>query len=388
MQCCRAHPSNWTFRGRSFFLVLDSQNPPETSKGIFFQRGRELREEFAKLLNVNSSDYDLKTLADEVAAKFDLYHILYQLFTVQELQKHQNDILELSWLRIYTTNFDDAVEFFHTKKGNKLSSYSYYDEKPRKLAHGSIIHLHGTIRDTNAENISQQLILNEASYVRQHFERSPWYDDFIRDLRFCGACYFVGYSLSDYHITALLMQNPNIREKTYFITRIDPDQIFSNQVKQYGQILPIGTDGFAELCRTLPKTEHNVDPYTLKAFQYLDPFKDKRTLSPPTANEILNLVTYGTFNYQRCLATLPGGEYVVPRQRLAVEAAAQLIHARCLLVHSRIGNGKKYFPAHLGVYAFSTGLPLFLVAFQPASFAPRPRNVEIIQQAGDFLRFV
>ncbi|MCI0564749.1 MAG: hypothetical protein MN733_40295, partial [Nitrososphaera sp.] len=82
---------------------------------------------------------------------------------------------------------------------------------------------------------------------------------------------------------------------------------------------------------------------TLKAFRYLDPLKDKRTLSPPTAVEILNLVTYGTFNYQRCLSTLPGGKYVVPRQRLAEEAATHLRDARCLLVHSRLGNGKSIF---------------------------------------------
>ena len=81
----------------------------------------------------------------------------------------------------------------------------------------------------------------------------------------------------------------------------------------------------------------------MKAFRYIDPFKDKKSLSPPTAVEILNLVTYGTFNYQRCLSTLPSSEYVVSRQKLANEAVTLLSDSRCLLVHSLLGNGKSIF---------------------------------------------
>ena len=330
-------------QGSILFLGSGFAKAAKNIGGSYLPTGQDLRNEFAKLLKVNPNDYDLKSLADEVAANCDLYQILYNLFTVQEVQKEQSEILKLPWLRIYTTNYDDAVEFCHLKDENRRPSYSYDDNKPRKIERGSIIHLHGTIRNATSENVSQQLVLNEISYVRQHFEKSAWYDDFIRDLRFCSACYFVGYSLSDYHIAALLMQNPSTRERTYFITTNNPDQIFINRVKQYGRILPIGTEGFAKLCRTLPKTERKSDPHTLRAFRYLDPFRDKKTLAPPTANEVLNLVTYGTFNYQRCLSTLPGEGYVVPRQQVAVEAVAQLKQAKCLLVHSRIGNGKTIF---------------------------------------------
>lgn len=307
--------------------------------------GRGLRDEFARLLSIDPNEYDLKTLADEMASRqdFNLYQTLYEIFTVKELQKHQSDILRLPWQRIYTTNYDDAVEFAYLQNNNKAPSFNFDDKKPRKLPNGSVIHLHGVIRSTTEENVLDQLVLNENAYIRQHFEKSPWYDDFDRDLRFCSACFFVGYSLADYHISALLMQNPTVREKTYFVTRETYDQIFASRVKPYGTILPIGVAGFAELCHTLPKLGPISDPHALKAFRYLDPFKDKKVLSPPTAIEIQNLVTYGTFNYQRCLSTLPGPKYVVPRQKLAVEAAAQLRDARCLLVHSRLGNGKSIF---------------------------------------------
>ena len=307
--------------------------------------GKGLKEELAELLDVDPTDYDLKTLADEVASRQDLslYQTLYELFTVSELQAYQNEILRLPWRRIYTTNYDDAVEFANHQNESRAPSFDYSDQKPRKLPNGSVIHLHGVIRKATEENVLDQLVLNESAYIRQHFEKSPWYDDFDRDLRFCSACFFVGYSLADHHITALLMQNPSVREKTYFVTRKDYDKIFANRTANYGTILPIEVEGFATLCHTLPQPAPASDPHSLKAFRFLDPFKDKKTLSKPTAIEILNLVTYGTFNYQRCLSTLPGGDYVVPRQELADEASDLLKNAHCLLVHSRLGNGKSIF---------------------------------------------
>jgi len=195
--------------------------------------GRGLKTEFAQLLGVHPDTYDLKTLADEVAsrANLNLYQLLYNLFTVKELQRHQTEILRLQWMRIYTTNYDDAAEYGQYKNHVRAPSYSYDDVKPRKLARNSIIHLHGVIRKTTENNVLQQLILNESSYVRQHFEKSVWYDEFDRDLRFCSACFFLGYSLSDYHITALLMQNPQVRAKTYFVTSDSPAPIFANRVE-------------------------------------------------------------------------------------------------------------------------------------------------------------
>ena len=214
----------------------------------------------------------------------------------------------------HNTNYDDAVEFAHLQLNKHTPSYNYDDPKPKKLVNGSVISLHGVIRSATEENILNQLILNESSYVRQHFEKSTWYDDFSRDLRFCTACFFVGYSLSDYHISALLMQSPSIpTKKLAFVTRKSYDKMLKPD-PTVGANPTIEIDGFATLCSTLPPPEPINDPYVLKSLRFIDPFKDKRTLTPPTATEIFNLVTFGSFNYQRCLATLPSADYITPRE--------------------------------------------------------------------------
>lgn len=365
--------------GSILFLGSGFSKDATNIRGQNLPTGHGLKSEFAKILGVDSESYDLRTLADEINARadFSLYQTLYELFTVKKIQIQQRDILQLPWRRIYTTNYDDAAEFARHEGAKKVPSFNYDDEKPKKLPKGSVIHLHGVIRSATEENVLDQLVLNESSYIRQHFEKSTWYDDFIRDLRFCSTCFFVGYSLADYHIAALLMQAPDLREKTYFVTRKTYDDIFFNRVAPYGTILPIETEGFAELCRTLPKPAPVSDPHLLKAFRYLDPFRDKRTLAPPTPIEILNLVTYGTFNFQRCLSTLPGAEYVVPRQKLAEQAANLLKTAKCLLVHSRLGNGKSIFLHILAHKLSEQGYQCFRCVPDPVLLQ---RDIDLLQE--------
>lgn len=304
--------------------------------------GTGLKSLFADIVGVDEHAYTFQTLADEVKSQTDLYQLLYELFTVKSLSSAQLELLKLPWLRIYTTNYDDAVELGYYQLNRSCLTYDYNDEKPKKIASGTVVHLHGSIRKTTRENILDQLILNEGSYIRQHFEKSIWYDEFKRDIRFATNCFFIGYSFSDYHITSLLSPVPDLREKTYFINR-SPDAIFSRKVNAYGQVVSLGLDDFVDHCKSLPILNRLENPHALKSFRLFDPFKDKKTLSPPTPLEVLNLVTLGSFNEQRCIASLPGKTYVVPRSEHIFEATQALKSARTLLVHSRLGNGKSIF---------------------------------------------
>lgn len=364
--------------GSIIFLGSGFSQGAKNILGRTLPAGDGLRDEFAVRLKVEPTAYDLRILADELSSQsdFNLYQFLYDTFTVKELLPYQREILRLPWLRIYTTNYDDAAELAYLQNNVRAPSYSFTDAKPKKLAARSIVHLHGVIRNATEENVLDEVVLNEQAYVRQHLEKSPWYDDFERDLRFCSACFFLGYSLADHHISALLMKNPSLKEKTFFITRA-PDRIFSNRVGSYGMIVPIGIEKFSELCTSAagPK-EASSDLHGLKAFRYLDPFMDRKTLAPPTALEVLNLVTYGSFNYQRCLSTLPRAEYIAPRRALVEQAALQLKLSKCLLVHSRLGNGKSIFLHILAHRLSEEGFRCFWCRPNPLVL---PQDVELLK---------
>jgi hypothetical protein len=183
--------------------------------------GEGLAREFERQLGAAAGELDLKVLADEMQFRpgLSLFQTLYNLFTISQLSPDQEQILSRRWLRIFTTNYDDAIELAYQKNGIGCSSFNFDDPIPRKIPAGSVIHIHGTIRKSNEDNILDQLVLNQNSYIRQHFERSAWYGELDRALDHCSACFFVGYSLSDYHIAALLLQKQNRRGKIFFVTK-------------------------------------------------------------------------------------------------------------------------------------------------------------------------
>ena len=227
---------------------------------------------------------------------------------------------------------------------------------PRRIPTGSVIHIHGTIRKANEDNVLDQLVLNENSYIKQHFELSPWYSELDRALDHCSACFFLGYSLSDYHITALLLQKPNRRQKIFFIVRDLPSDIARRQLEQFGEVHAIGASGFAELCRTLPAPPPITDLRALRGVRYLDPFRDNKTIISPTPIEIRRLVAYGDFNSQRCLTNLPAANYVVPRADTASNAVEELKLAKNSHRPRFLRQRKNHIHSYLGSPAFDRRL--------------------------------
>jgi hypothetical protein len=289
-----------------------------------------------------------------------LYQTLYNLFTISELSDEQRSVLGRRWLRIFTTNYDDAIELAYQKAGIAHSSFDYSDPIPRKLPINSIIHIHGVIRKCNEDNVLDQLVLNQNSYIRQYFESSPWFGELDRAIDHCSACFFVGYSLSDYHIAALLLQKPQRKEKIFFITKDIPAEIPRRQLEQFGQITPIGLSGFSQFCEATPAPPAITDLRLLRGVKYLDPLRDNKAIVPPTPNEILRLVTYGDFNVQRCLTNLPAANYVVPREAAALAAAEEVDRAKSILLHSYLGNGKTVFIPILAYHLSMKGYRCFV----------------------------
>ncbi|WP_425536743.1 SIR2 family protein [Ensifer adhaerens] len=123
-----------------------------------------------------------------------------------------------------------------------------------------IIHLHGYIHRCSNEDLDERLVLTQRSYVRQLSAPRPWFDQFIDDIRFAQAIVFVGYSLADVPIAALLLSAPEIRAKTSFVVRSPPDRRYERQVSLYGTIRPIALQGLADHLRAISKTEISRQP--------------------------------------------------------------------------------------------------------------------------------
>jgi hypothetical protein len=88
--------------------------------------GTELTEVLAHMLNTTPS-YGFETLAEELYRRSpdELRTLLYNSFTVKQLAEHQQTIALQPWRRVYTTNYDDCLEFalHHGVAPSVLRSY-------------------------------------------------------------------------------------------------------------------------------------------------------------------------------------------------------------------------------------------------------------------------
>jgi hypothetical protein len=340
--------------------------------------GASLRRHFLKELNYSeNSDYALQILTDEFNERHPdrLFDELYEIFRVSKAGPNQAAVLSENWLRIYTTNYDDVVEFCHLARGVKLSSFDSSEVIPNRLPNNSIVHLHGSIRALTRENVGTSLVLGETSYVRQYVEKSPWYNQFQKDIRYASNVFIIGYSMADYHIAALLLEDPTIADKTFFIQRT-PDPMFVRRTKVYGRPLFIGLAGLAEALKNLPRTSPLSDASQMKSFRLLEPYRDKKGLHPATAPEVFELLAYGTFNYSRCVATLPEQTYVLARGKEIKEFLEEFNSNRTIIVDGRLGNGKTIF-LYLAFLALSVkGYTCFLFKREGADIV---REIKLLQ---------
>jgi hypothetical protein len=317
--------------------------------------GKRLRRHFIQQLELpDDTDYDLQVLSDEFADgdAQKLRDELYRIFRLTKLTTEQAAILNEPWRRIYTTNYDDAVEL--NRLNNRLSpnTFDVSEPVPNKLPDGAVVHLHGSIRLITSENVKDNLVLGERSYVNQYVVRSPWYDQFQRDLAFSKALYIVGYSLADYHIAGLLMANPTLAERTVFIQGPNPDSMFLRRTERYGRTKFIGTDGFAEMLKSAPRsTVPTLD--NLRAFRSLAPTRDKKAIARPTAPEVFDLLVYGNFDASRLARSQPSEDYAIARADAVRTAAAAVETKQSLVIDGRIGNGKSIF-LHLLAFELSS----------------------------------
>jgi hypothetical protein len=158
--------------------------------------------------------------------------------------------------------------------------------------------------------------------------------------------------MADHHISALLLENPEIAQKTFFIQGTIPDPIFVRRTRAFGKTLFVGIDAFAAALKGLPRPQPLLDVTRLRSFRPLDPNRDKKTVRRPTAGEVFDLLVYGNFNAGRCAESLPSQNYAISRQAKVDDLLEAVSRNRSVVVDSRLGNGKTVF-LHLASFALA-----------------------------------
>ena len=142
-----------------------------------FPLGNELCQRIIEDGNIDVSEdsekdkEDLQYISErylENNTKTDLINFLKKQFTCKKLSDAQKIISSINWKRIYTTNYDDTIEYA-SKIGevqrDSIDPKKNYADVLRKK--GAIIHINGYIGNVTEDDLDDTFKLLDRSYQRR-----------------------------------------------------------------------------------------------------------------------------------------------------------------------------------------------------------------------------
>ena len=198
-----------------------------------------------------ADDKDLRYVSDRVIAEGNGPKVVQHLrrtFAVKDVQFHHVEIAKVPWRRVYTTNYDLVFETAAKQAGRVVETIEVSASPREALKISEIcVHLNGSTQILTEETLNGAFKLSNSSYVApDSFVTSLWLYPFRQDMERASAIVFVGYSLYDIEVQKLLFENPDLKEKTFFITAPSVTEKERFTLGKFGHVLAIGSEGFAK----------------------------------------------------------------------------------------------------------------------------------------------
>lgn len=314
--------------------------------------GAALKHEFERECGLGRTAYPLDRIAGHFARQKGneaLFTFLNSALRVEQLDDSLREFLSLPWVRIYTTNYDNAVRV--AKKNSRNPAPLTLSDPPNQVPQGSTIHLNGSIERVAPHDISEELTLTDSSYAADKLSNSAWSQFFRSDLRSAKSVIFLGYSLADIDISRLLLEDKSLIAKTVFVISPSADEIETSALGEFGAVFPIGFD---ELWTHLDRAQRAYTPP-----KFIQTFSALKELSPRLPVECSNSavllhqqLVYGEpplghiFND---LAVFDTNKFLVERTEIS-KAVKLMMEGRWrdIVITGELASGKTYSAIQLG----------------------------------------
>lgn len=286
-------------------------------------------------------------------------HLLVSHVSPSLTEFYQND-----WQRIYTTNYDDAIEF--SRKGGRQPAPLVLDDEPSKASLGVSIHLNGYIHKIEGYNLDDKALLTDRSYAEDNLRKSGWLNFLLGDMRACRSIVFLGYSLADLDIERLIVSDPAIARKTIFIVSPDLDEFERSLMSDYGTVVDLGFDGF--YCK-LKEFSRDYVPSAIGAhvfYSLVEIGKEEAKNKIPAATRLFNQLVYGEADIKSLMngdIAFGDNPYLVDREQIN-EVIAQVEKGECrdLVLTGGFACGKTFACMQLAKFYFRSGYRVFWVS--------------------------
>lgn len=297
-----------------------------------------------------------------------LINLLKTTFTCKKTTSSQESIVKAPWRRIYTTNYDNAIEQAGLASSKLIETVDISCPPQNYVKKSNLcIHLNGSISSLTPENLNTTFKLSAASYISADgFLNSPWSYQFKRDLDTCTALVFIGYSLYDIEIQKILYENADLKRKTYFVTQINPSEKSLSILEDYGMVLPIGVDFFGEQVAKKIVTDA-IDPELLSALERYEPTQTSRTIRD---RDVDGLILHGSSEQDLVdlsILTHQPVPYLIKRKELEI-LDRFLTANRHTVISSSFGNGKTLLLKEALPYLSTRGYDVFTIADPSGDF--------------------
>ena len=231
------------------FLGAGSSRGAHGPKGDRLPTGQELSDQLADDFGL-SPGYELGDMAEFIIQKHSETALINALRRYLKVVDPGNDLevlASLQWSRIWTTNYDDAIQ--QALRSNGTSHYTITTAADAINARGNkllVVHVNGSLAKLR-QSITKDFVLTSASYATQAFVDTVWSTVLRNDLQSTKAVIFVGYSLYDIDVARILFNPGLVTKKTHFIDHTDLDQILEAKLTRFGSVHRIGVEGLAKL---------------------------------------------------------------------------------------------------------------------------------------------
>lgn len=331
------------------------------------------------------SDKDMTTDLGQAAELFqslksenELVDYLIKEYTAVDITSSQKIIGSVKWKRIYTTNYDNVIEYAYQSNKRLLKS-AILSQKPSTFKDKSdlCVHLNGRIDGLTINKLNNEFKLTNKSYLTEEFRKSDWLSLFRTDLLTAKAIFFVGYSMQyDLDIQRLVSSLDGIKDKTFFIMSDNESRVNQVLVQKYGNVCPIGTQKLASLIKEIKET---YTPTAIKLSNFLCFKTISKILSPKQIkdSDVFNFLTQGEYDSTNIYYStiLKDDKYCIYRTK--IQSVCESINGgtKNCLIHSSLGNGKSIFIDALSSLLTIQGYKVYRYYRYMATFATEVEKI-------------
>jgi hypothetical protein len=289
------------------------------------------------------------------------YDLIKNCLTVTQVDEKLPILYDIPWRRIYTTNYDNAIEMSLAGR-RPVSSLTLNDEQAR-VSTGAIIHINGFINEVSPATLQANLTLTDYAYATSRLQDSEWFRFFLKDLSAARAIFFVGYSLSDLDIQRALISDPSLARKTYFYVSPKADDLEKGVIADFGQLIE---GGIEQLLSSITVVGANYEAVRFStgfvALKEITAFADNGS-SESNATKIKEQLVYGRLPEHEVLHSefvFGNQPYLVSRrQDKDISAALSRGPYRDILITGELASGKTASSLNLASILIKQGYKIY-----------------------------